>query len=397
MKYFRFLIINVLIALAVFNVAFAEGDTDNVPGGVEIREWVQLMDSNARKTAPLNAPITEENKTEFGYEYQYSFATLYYSKPVLDEAQLLAVQVIDSKIPDPRGVLCFDSYITLLEKYPNDNPLLYGDYDMATLYVQNQMPDRAYWGSLMRNGQNITTIEYTIHETMPDNTYSDIKLSFNIEDNKVYSYGVFGLEEIVSLAEVEAGLQQVQKVMELKSYHGYFSSVDGTQLDMFVREDLYFSGIDFVELTPNDAIAKLGEPDTDNTMKNDDGKWYRTLNWSGVEITFLFDENQKFIRCDKITINDTNMEASRGIKVGDAFPSVFSKFRSGEGVLSDNMVEQLYGDSINAPYGIARYGENGISLTYAIDVSPSVENQYTVIMNLNFTNDYLNEIIYYTK
>ncbi len=397
MKYFRFLIISALVALALFSFAFAEGDTDNVPSGVEIREWVKLMETNARQTSPLNSPITEDNKTEYGYEYQYSFATLYYSKPIIDGAQLLGIQVVDSKVPDPRGVLCFDSYTTLLEKYPNDNPLLDGDYDMAALYIQNQMPDRAYWGSVMRNGQNITTVEYTIHETMPDNTYSDIKLSYNIEDNKIYSYGVFGLEEIVTPSEVEEGLKQIERVRDLKSYHGYYSSTDGAQLDMFVREDLNFAGIDFVELTPNDAIQKFGEPDTDNTMKNDDGKWYRTLNWSGIEITFLFDEDQKFIRCDKITISDINIEASRGIKVGDGFPSVFSKFRSGEGILSDSMVEQLYGDSVNAPYGVARYGENGISLTYAIDVAPTPENKYTVIMNLNFTNDYLNEIIYYTK
>ena len=150
-------------------------------------------------------------------------------------------------------------------------------------------------------------------------------------------------------------------------YRHYPVSEDGSVLDIFVREDLLFSGVDFLSLTAEDLTERFGAPLSDKYLEDVDGTFIRTCQWDGIELTLKYNENKEFEGVSMLHVTTPVMEGPRGARVGDSATSLMLRFRHGEGEF-DGSATVLYGEKNTAPYGEVRYEDNGAYLTYLAQV-----------------------------
>lgn len=386
-----------VLCLFLSGFALAQGDNKESLASANILPWVRSLEESTSKLVPNKQPKDKDDKDELGYAFFYDYCTLYYSMPNRQDGKLLAIVLNDSSVPGPRNELCYDEVNSLLAKYPNDNKMLVGDRDLALLYQEDRLPESAYWAYVSRDGQRISSVEYYINELLPNERYSNIKLSYSIIDGRIDSIGVYGLEDLISKEEVQKNLEAAAQMRELKGYFQYKTSTDGSKLDMFEREDLLFSDLDFLSLSPEMLVEKFGNPDSKEKIEDEDGKYYMSLRWSGIEANFLYNAKDELLYASKLLINDDILEGPRGSRIGDGYPLVYSRFRSGLGQLDENYQEILYGNKEAAPYGIVNYLQDAkANMQMAIDIQ-SQENTQTIVLELNFDHDVLDEIVLYVK
>lgn len=390
------LLIAILLSITIlfsFSNAFALGDTDEVLNGSELNDWLDLVKKRAETSELLNS---EPILGELGYGFQYDFATLYYDKATLDNAVLQAVEVFSASTPDPRSILLSSSIDDVLQKYPNDNPSLVGDYDFAALFIEDTMPDDAYYGCVMRDGQHVLTIQYAIIEPMPGSKYSNITLEYKFDEDRLYTFGVYGLNEFISMEDAILSVESMSSKMKLNSYHGYPTSSDGSTLTPFDRDDLIFSNFDYLEITPDKAKEIFGTPIDETWIQDSSNAQYYSLSWNSISMTFLCDINKVPLYLQKLSIKDDTIEGPRAVRMGDTITSVYQRFKFDK-FFDINSDIDLYGDGITAPYATATSNATESSLKYTCSVSVGENDERTIILNLTFTNYYLSEILLITR
>lgn len=267
--------------------------------------------------------------------------------------------------PDPRGVYIGDTLEQLLLVYPNDNAGLYGSYYDAALYVFGDKPEVSV-GYLLRDGQRITEITYNVYHWVPDGVVP-CGIAYTLDQGEITGIRVFGLGDLI---EEEQALQEIAAVgdmQEIRDYYAYPQSMDGSLLSPFDREDLSFSGIDFLDLTAEAAMSEFGAPNTDEWAQDSTGEMLRTLTWDGISLMLVYDAQRTFLRVDSLVITDDVMEGPRGTRVGDWMDTVIYRFRHSEGGLEEAGVV-LYGDGETPPFGLLSYGQDSASLTYSFQL-----------------------------
>lgn len=387
----------ILCAMMLFSFAFAEntqadavenadvsGDTQDAISTSEILSWVENILARP-EIAEENPEATQ--KEDLGYAVKRESCTIYYDSEDIENAHVTAIRVNDPSFNGPRGEMIYDEQSELLKIYPNDNVDLVGDRDFAVLYLETQMPDRASYGIVSRDGQKIRTVEYYVHELKPSGMYSNIVLSFEIENNSIESISAYGFMDEISEEAVYENIQNISAKKNANSYFAYKTSPNGDELEPFEREDLIFSGIDVLSVDSNKLAEILGHPDTDERNEIDGVKQH-VLSWNGITASFVEEENTE--RISRFTIDDSIIEGPRGTVIGDKFSTVYSRFMSSGNAVNDDNQEILYGDDKN--FGIASYYPNGMELIYQKLIEISSKKYLKAVAIFNFAGDELSEI-----
>lgn len=386
------LLLYILLFCLLASTAMAEGDTDAGLDIAEIRTWVQNVLDYRSKNLQVEPQIEE---SDIGYQYNYGGIQLYYDSKDSASQKLVGVRLSEALLTGPRGERLFDEQNSLLSLYPNDNPALIGDRDSAFLFLDNELPEMAYWGILGRDGQRINSVEYLAH-VREGERYTALSLQFELEFGSLTSIAVFGLNESLEQAAVLENIAYVERVRELHSYYAYPSSTNGKELLPFGREDLLFSGIDFLSLTPEILIERFGSPDIDE-MSQVDTLHLRSLSWDALDVSFAVTPQGKTLYCYRFSIRDDIMEGPRGLRIADQFPSVYSRFRNEERELDENNNEVLYGNFGEAEFGVVSYYPNGIEMSMQSQIQLDNGNIMEVVLTLSFEGSSLQEITLYTN
>ncbi len=362
----------------------------------ELMSWVQGYQERALAAgAPLNDPNDPQALTEDGYAFIYDFATLYMDRPEMTaDSVLQALVVTSAEETGLRGVGVDSLSQEVLDAFYQENPDLVGDRSFAALYLSDTMPAGAMWGWVQRDGQRIMTIQYAIHEQVASGGegYTDCGVVYTLQNNLVAAIRVYGLNARISEDEVRSNLNAVQEVCEKTDYAQVETSLNGQELDMFERDDLLFSGLDFLSLTPEKAQQQLGQPMEDAWME-DEGGYLRVLEFNSCSMTFSYDGQKQNPELEIFSIDQDGLEGPRCVRVGDSLSSVLCRFRNGEGVY-DGDREVLYGDGENAPYGLAEYGDNASAVLW---YAQRLEDGRTVVLCMSFEQLYLSDVTLYVE
>ncbi len=389
------LFLSVLFSMPVHGLA---SNTDM--GGLtleEINDWSEMILDKARAIKPL-ASGPQAKKTADGYEVIYDFATLYLDTPELtDESVVNAITITEYGIECPRGIGIYDTQHMLLDVFANENQTLQGGRDFAVLYLSNSLPQEALWGWVLRDGQQIQAVQYAVHEriSIDEDTYTDCGLMYSINNGYVTAIRAYGLSVSIPLVQAEQTIAEVANAQQEDGYFAYPQSSVGTDLDPFEREDLLFSGLDYLTLSPEAAMEALGAYEVETWLQDDNGEWLRILQWPGAEITFAYSKDKVFKSVDTLVINQRGIEGPRGVQVGDTLSSVMMRFRHSEGELDSAFTEVLYGDGKTPPYGLAEYTDFTATLRYAFMVEGR-EDIKTVTLHMIFVDTTLSELFLYS-
>ncbi len=387
------LFLALMMALSL-TTAVAESDADALDYD-ELMDWAEGFKTRALAAgAPLNDPTEEAAYTEDGYAFVYDFATLYMDRPEMTaDSVLQAVVVYSPEEQGPRGTGVDQLSSEVLNAFYNENNDLQGDSSFAALYVSDTMPAGALWGWVQRDGQRIETIQYAVHEQLSSggDGYTDCGLVYTLSDNLVAAIRAYGLNETISADEVRSNLDAVQEVSEKTEYAQVPTSINGSELEMFDRDDLIFSGLDFLSLTPEEAEARLGAAQEDDWME-DEGAYLRSMEFASCTMTFSYDAQKQNPTLEMLSIDMDGLEGPRCVRIGDTLSSVISRFRNGEGDYDGVSREVLYGDGENAPYGLAEYGDDA---TAGLWYAAKLEDGRTVVLSMSFEQMYLSDITLY--
>ena len=383
-----------LMMVLSLTTAVAESDADALDYD-ELMSWAEGFKTRALAAgAPLNDPTEEAAYTEDGYAFVYDFATLYMDRPEMTaDSVLQAVVVYSPEEQGPRGTGVDQLSSEVLNAFYNENDDLQGDSSFAALYVSDTMPAGALWGWVQRDGQRIETIQYAVHEQLSSggDGYTDCGLVYTLSDNLVAAIRAYGLNETISADEVRSNLDAVQEVSEKTEYAQVPTSINGSELGMFDRDDLIFSGLDFLSLTPEEAEARLGAAQEDDWME-DEGAYLRSMEFASCTMTFSYDAQKQNPTLEMLSIDMDGLEGPRCVRIGDTLSSVISRFRNGEGDYDGVSREVLYGDGENAPYGLAEYGDDA---TAGLWYAAKLEDGRTVVLSMSFEQMYLSDITLY--
>lgn len=374
------------LAIAEGTEPAALGDTESTITSSEILSWVEKVIGSAEL---MNGEASSPQKDDLGFAVSRESCTLYYDSSDIANAHLCGIKLVEPLFEGPRGEMMYDGQNELLKLYPNDNSDLVGDRDFAVLYLSTEMPNKASYGLVSRDGQHIKNIQYYVHERKPNGMYSNLLLNFEIENNSIESIGVYGLIDEITEQDVYDSIKNISAKQNEKSYFAYKTSSNGDELEQFEREDLIFSGIDVLSVTPERLIELFGTADTDE-IKEDKNIKIRTMSWDGLNASFIVDGDNH--RISRLAISDNVLEGPRGTVIGDTFSSVYSRFKSMGNPVNENNQEQLYGNSDDKSYGVANYYPNGMELVYHTTIELDKNHNVKAQVLFNFSGDKLDEI-----
>lgn len=384
-----------MLALCLPMAALAEADDQSEALTLEeLEAWVESYKVRAMAATPLNDPTEEAAFSEDGYAFIYDFATLYMDRPEMTEDSMVCNLVVTS--PDelgPRNTTVDMLSSAVLSSFYNENPSLAGDYSFAALYISSMMPSGAQWAWMQRDGQRIMTIQYAVQEQAATggDGYTDCGLIYTIQEDLVAAIRAYGMDTRIPAETVHENVAAVQQVMDNTTYVHAPTSIIGTDLEAFQRDDLLFEGLDYLTLTPESAVETLGECLQDSWMEDDTGEFVRTMEFDGCEISFIYDANKQNPVPDMLSINQDGMEGPRFVRIGDSFSSVLTRFRHSEGAYDGVSTEILYGAEGTGSWGTATYGADG---TYTLRYGfPTEDGQ--VVLHLYFVSLELSEILLY--
>lgn len=373
--------------------ALAEESNADILMLEELRQWANDYKIRAIASQPLNDPYAEESYTDDGYLFVYDFATLYMDGPEMTADSVVQALVITSSEEEGlRGVSVDASAQDVLDAYYTENPDLVGNSYQALLYAMDLMPEGGYTGILLRDGQRIQVIDYSVYEqpATGGDGYTDAGLMYTILNGSVSAIRAYGLDSRFLAGDVSAAVEDARELADEKSYSRVETSYVGTDLEPFNSEDMIFAGVNFPALTPEDAVAAFGEPMEDVWLE-DEGGWMRAMQFATCQATFAYDSARQNGRVKTLLIDTDLLEGPRSVRVGDLFASVYSRFRSEESENGDaGMAEILYGDGNDVTFGMLEYGEDASMI---LRYGAAAEDGVPVIMYLSFDQLYLTEIL----
>ncbi|MDD3335009.1 MAG: hypothetical protein PHI98_05760 [Eubacteriales bacterium] len=395
-KSWMIMIICVLCCLPVVGMADGAGALSES----ELNTWVtQILRESAEET-PLNAPVGEEALTEDGYAFLYSFATLYYDKPVLDEASVLkAVVVTDEGFPTVRGIRLGDDASVLMDCYGWQNSMLIGNGAFAALYEMDRLPEAAYWSWAGYENEKLLSLQCAIHVRLENDRYTDAGINYAVENGKISAIRVYGLDATISVDEVKKNLVAVESVAaaisgdepekEIAS-QGYLIQNDAAP---FGANDLLFGGVNYLNMTEQTAQTLFGKALSEEKVQDDTGAWLLTTKREGLSLSYTLSDESAVLETFSVT---GQLKGPRGVQTGMKADEVIQLFRTdGTGAVADG-VGILYGDGANAPTGVMESDSDGITALRYTAMIQTTSGDRMITLHLSFTSGLLNEWMLYS-
>ncbi len=356
----------------------------------ELTEWVSRMHQKAMNETPLNDPAADV--TEGGYAFVYEFATIYADSAVMSQDTVINAVVLTAPgVAGPRGLAVDDTLNTVLEAFYTENPELSGTKEFAVIYSLEMLPESYRWAEVRRNGQRVQTVQYAVHDqrTSGGEGYTDAGVIFTMEEHFVSAIRVYGTQSRVDRAAVDAVVDNMRMHSAFNGYQQVPFSFEGGELNKFEPADLFFSNMDFLSLTPDHAMAVLGDVMADDWVEDGENGFIRTMIFSEGEVVFRYDAAKQNPSVYMLLITGDGLEGPRSVRLGDSFAAVYNRFRNGEGDLEE-MTELLYGSIDGSEYGVAQYGQ-----PYTLRYSFTLEDGTKVALQMTFDMLALTEIVLY--
>ena len=389
MKKMLCLLLCLMLLVPVY--ALAEESTAETLTHHELTAWAANFLDRAMASTPLNTPA--ESLTADGYEFVYEFATLYADTPDMSSDTAINAIVLNSDTENgPRNISVGTAMSEVLGAYYNENAELLGTKETAVLYTVNLLPASAAWGQVLRDGQRVQTIQYGVHEQLATGGegYTDAGVIYTMLENRVSAVRVYGLNSRVTPEQVNELMTSLASAAQEASYAQVPFSYNGLELTAFSEADLVFSGLNFLTLTPEAAAELLGKPLSDTWMEDGENGYTRLQVFDGFEVTYTYNKAKENCQVYMFLITKDGLEGPRGVRCGDAFSSVYNRFRNGEGEYGDDGVEMLYGQNNVGTFGKASYGDDASArLRYGFDLSDG----RSVVLQMDFSVMELEQIM----
>jgi hypothetical protein len=394
-----------LIAFTLSLVALpALADDAGVLTEGELSNWINQVLAETRGQQPQNAPVGEESRTEDGYAFLYPSATLYYDKPVLDGASVLhGFAITDEAAVTPRGIRLGSPVETLIAAYGWQNHELFGDGSLAVFYQLSQLPGGAYWSWAGLDEGGISSVRCAVHAAFgTEGMYTDAGILYQVQSGVVTSINVYGLDQQITLAEVESNLRAVTAVQaSISGDAGMNTAVSAagnfvkSEAPAFYSGDLAFEGIDFLTLDEKGAEATFGAPQQETWVPDGTSGWFYTADFGGLTLTFVLDANKQNARLESLNILREGVPGPRGILIGDTLDSVLARFQSdgtGETLETEAL---LYGDGQTPPYGALALLDGAATLRYVTQADDGGIMR-EVTLRLSFVGGQLKDMLLYS-
>ena len=380
----------VLTLFAVFPAAAEE--TSPLPvTTVELSALLESVRAQVLDEEPLNDPAEENAQSEDGTLFWYETAQLYAEGSRMTAETPVNVLVFkESEVPVLRGTGIDTLLADLLAVFPLENKELAGTREEALLYLHDMADGGFAYGRILRDGQRITAAEYG--EIIPEgDQFRQTSITYTFLRGMVASIRVDGLTPSAGLTDASHAEELHAELAGLASHDEYrmvTTSVNGLDLTPFDENDLVFDGFSYTLLQP---LTLPGSPERE-LMDNEDGTWLMRCDGDGYTAVFLCDAQGENAEILSFSILDDEMEGPRCVRLGDLFSDDFSRFRNGEGEMTENLTELLYGAEETAPRGAACYDPDNMSLSYVTETSAGLQ----VELLLKYENSILTEIILQT-
>lgn len=368
-------VLTILMVLCLLIVLPASAENSREPLSAQ-----ELTDFSQALVERAIAEEAEVEPSEDGWEADGHGYTLRLSSQDLsvDSVLLGAAIGMDSLhtegLVGPRGIGVAASLDEVLAAYPNDNPTLSGSMYAAVLYVAGALPERVAIGQLTRDGQEISLVEYSVIEPSGEG-YVRSGLQYTLQHGSVVAIRSFASPAQMDAEAAQAAVQAATSLQEQTDYFAYDTKAPGP----FIREDLKVAGLDFIDMTPEDASAVLGEVVHEERVKDSNGEELRLMQWDGIEIAFVYLKDGSFKRAERASVTGYGIEGPRGLRVGGQLMAAMSRFEH-EGELSLNS-GSLYGkaEAQQPPYGTLISENNSAQLYYAL-----TQDDQTILLGAQF-------------
>ncbi len=250
---------------------------------------------------------------------------------------------------DIRGIRPGDSVETLLAAWPNENESLAGTREEAVLYQSGSLPGQASAGVLKRDGQRAESVIYSLYQ-MTTNGVSLSKVTYTLTGGAVDTIEIAFDDEMLTLADAQDELAAILDVQATTEFSAFLSNGESMEAEPFNRDDLLFSGLDFLSLTPEQLIALLGD-DYAEEWAEDGDRQIRVMEWHALTAAFVYAANGELIDIDNLVMDEDLLTGPRGLTIGDTLDVVLSRFRY-EATEVDGIHTWLYGSAAEGDYGV---------------------------------------------
>ena len=378
------------ISLALCAFAYAESG----PEAVTAAELEALLASVREQTASaeiLNDPADEAARSEDGIRFQFEIAEIY-----AEDETLTAETPVNTLVFQDSEGLVFRStgidtqWMDLLNAFPLDNPQLEGTKEQAVLYLKEEKDGGFLYGTVMRDGQRLSAVEYGEMLGEKDG-YRKVSVTYSLMSGLVTAIRVDGLNPAVKIetAEAEETFANLKALAEVNEYRLIVSSRIGTELTPFNADDLSFAGITYTALSPE----LLPDGTEKDLIDNEDGTWLLRCDGDGWEAVFTCDDKGKNAKILSYTILDPDTEGPRGVRLDDLMSDDYCRFRSEGNEMGEDMTELLYGTADSAEWGLASfdYSAGEAFLRYVTEA-----DGLRIELLLKYEQNLLKEIILHT-
>lgn len=357
----------------------------------ELADWTEGLKALALESELTNDPSEEAAETEDGTLFEYSFATLYADgTEMTGDTRIHAVEIAEAEEIMPRGLRISMVPAEAAALFPSDNPDMAGDRTGAVLYMRETGNNSLAYGRVYRDRQRISALEYG--EIVPDGDgFRVASLTCRFAEGLLYNLRAEGVSEnpaaVLNAEDREAFIAELKELDQRDEYVAVASSRNGLELTAFGASDLVFSGIDFLNVKPDDLPGNTAR----DLFDNEDGTWIMTVTGEDYEAVFRCDQDGGNAKIVSFTITGEEIEGPRGVRLGDMFHEDMQRFRfEGRGVDEKGIGEVLYGEADQVPRGTVTYvGDDGITLQYVTDLPDGG----TAELLLRYTFSTLSEII----
>ena len=349
MKRFFAVILALTLAAACLPAAFGEAEALNRN---EMNAWREQLLKDSLENNRYAADMREDGL----YELTFDWYTLITDTQRLSSATRIEgvyfemVPEEDELTPaDIRGLRPGDTVERLLTVWPNENESLAGTREEAVLYQSGSLPGQASAGLLKRNGQRAEEVIFSLYQ-MTTNGVSLSKVTYTLTDGIIDTIDIGFDKELLTLADAQAEIAAILDVQSTTEFSAFLSNGESVAAEIFNRDDLIFSDIDFLSVTPEQLIALLGDDYAEEETEDGD-RIIRVYEWHALSAVFVFEADGTLIDIDNLSMNEDLLTGPRGLTVGDTLDVVLIRFCY-EATEADGIHTWLYGSISDGNYAV---------------------------------------------